>query len=339
MTLYLYSNILGSFVFNEKGVKVEELRFKKDFLENFNKILEGEWLHEEGQLAEKNKPEEVRVLNFKKENFYDTLPVDTDDDKQLAVVEKMLSYFSKPEYFNEIKNRNTRITKLDMQASPITDVLVIQSLHNIEELEHSINTFSKRLREWYELHFPEASKQIQDHKKFAELVANKPKTDVMKELNIKESIGVAMSPKDLEPVYKLAHEIIALFELKQNQADYLENLLQDVCPNVKAVAGAMIAAKLISAAGSLKRLATFPSGTIQTLGAEKALFRHLKTGSKPPKYGFVLMHPLVAGSKNKGKAARILANKISVAVKVDYFKGEDFKGYELRQQLEKELRK
>ena len=112
------------------------------------------------------------------------------------------------------------------------------------------------------------------------------------------------------------------------------------CPNMLEVAGVLISAKLLEHAGSLRRLMMMPASTIQILGAEKALFRHLKTGkkAKPPKYGILSQHPLIGKVKKEeyGKVARTLADKISIAVKVDYFKGK-FIGDKLKEELEKKF--
>jgi nucleolar protein 56 len=106
------------------------------------------------------------------------------------------------------------------------------------------------------------------------------------------------------------------------------------CPNLLEITGMMLGAKLIAKAGSLKRLSQFPASTIQVLGAEKALFRHMKTGARPPRHGMLIQHPIVAQAKQKehGKRARTLADKISIAAKVDYFKGE-FIGKKLKKEL------
>ena len=96
--------------------------------------------------------------------------------------------------------------------------------------------------------------------------------------------------------------------------------MKDLCPRLQTLATTLIGAQLIEHAGSLKHLAELPSSTIQVLGAEKALFRHLKTGSKPPKFGVIFAHPSITDSQERGKAARRLAGKISIAVKQDYFK-------------------
>ncbi len=115
--------------------------------------------------------------------------------------------------------------------------------------------------------------------------------------------------------------------------------MKDYCPNITVVAGVMVGAKLIALAGDLKRLILFPSSTVQLLGAEKALFRHMKTGARVPKHGIIHEHALVAkaSKENKGKAARALADKISMAAKIDYFKGE-FIGDKLKKKLEERFK-
>ena len=121
---------------------------------------------------------------------------------------------------------------------------------------------------------------------------------------------------------------------------YLDKLMDELMPNTKSIAGTTISAKLLEHAGSLKHLSELPSTTVQLFGAEKALFRHLHSNAKCPKYGLLHEHPLIPKTKRKdhGKAARALADKISIAAKVDYFKGE-FVGDKLKAQIEKKFGK
>ena len=154
-----------------------------------------------------------------------------------------------------------------------------------------------------------------------------------------DSIGVKLTKEDLSPIMDLAEHILKLDELQNSQIAYIENVMQTYCPNTSAVATELVAARLLALAGGLRQLMLFPSSTIQTLGAEKAMFRHLKTGDRPPKYGIIILHPLIARTKksDKGRVARALASKISLAVKMDFFKGETYKGYELKEELEKKF--
>jgi nucleolar protein 56 len=148
-------------------------------------------------------------------------------------------------------------------------------------------------------------------------------------------MGFHLEKKDLEPILSLASIISDLSREAELLEDYLEKTMRAYCPNLTTLAGSLIGAKLLSEAGSLKRLAMMRSSTIQLLGAEKALFRHIRTGAKPPKYGYLLQHQLVQKAKrqDRGKAARALADKIFIAVRMDYFKGE-FLGDKLLKELE-----
>ena len=163
----------------------------------------------------------------------------------------------------------------------------------------------------------------------------------MKKINIekKDSIGAELSQEDIEPIKSLAHQTYDLYQLRKNHLNYISALMDGYCPNIKSVCDVMVAAILIEHAGSLKRLSILPSSTIQILGAEKALFRHMKTGAKPPRHGIIIGHPLIAKAPDRmhGKIARALADKISIAAKVDYFQGK-FIGDRLRKDLEDKFR-
>jgi nucleolar protein 56 len=232
--------------------------------------------------------------------------------------------------FQELRKINIQETKKKVKDSVKSDNFIIQTISHIDEIKKVSNILIKRLREWYELYNPEFSRKVKDHAKFVELILEK------KDKKEKESMGADFSKENLEPINKIASEINVLYKLKEKQEKYLSELMQKTCPNLTAVAGYLIGAKLISLAGSLKKLMIFPSSTVQLLGAEKALFRHMRTGARSPKHGIIHEHPLVSKAKEKGKAARAVADKISVAVKVDYFKGK-FIGDKLRKELEEKF--
>ena len=224
-------------------------------------------------------------------------------------------------------------TKQKIKESVDFNDFIVQSINNIDEINRIINTLAKRLREWYELYNPEFSKSTFNHDTFVSAIVH------AKDKKTKDSMGSDLSKTDLKPIQDLAKEIDVLFDLKEEQENYLEDLMQKNCPNIAAVAGALLGARLIAIAGDLRRLILFPSSTVQLLGAEKALFRHMKTGARPPKYGVIHNHPLVEKMprEKKGKAARVLANKILLAAKIDYFKGE-FIGDKLKKEAEEKLK-
>ncbi len=244
-----------------------------------------------------------------------------------------------PESLKRLYLENLKLTKKAIKESTGKDNLIIQTIKSIEDLKVGANKLAKRLREWYELYNPEFSRSISDHRKFSQLIISKSRSELLKEIGLKEaeSMGADIDKKDIDAILLLAVQIITFYDTKEKLEEYLDNAMEQFCPNTNALAGSLIAAKLLEQAGSFEKLMGMPSSTIQLLGAEKALFRHLKTGARCPKYGIILQHPVVAKSKDKAKAARMLADKISIAVKVDYFKGE-FIGDKLRKGIEDKLK-
>lgn len=306
---FIFSNLIGAFVFDENFHIKEQIIFK-DILDYQNKSNTISRL--QSKCPDAKHPE----------------------GKQLS---EILACFKKKEFFHEFYKKNIDITRIGIRNSVAEDLLVIQAVGCIEDLDKAINLLAKRLREWYELHNPEFSRSIENNEKFAQIILKKKKDELLKEINIKmeQSIGADLKQKDLNVIIELASEIGRLCILRKKQENYIESSMKNFCPNLMEVVGVLTGAKLIEVAGSLKKLSIMPSSTIQILGAEKALFRHMKTGAKPPKYGLIHSHTIIQKQKheNQGKAARALADKISIAAKVDYFKGE-FIGEKLRKELE-----
>jgi len=333
MVLYIYSNIIGSFVFNT-GLRIIDKAFfdENKIVSNAENLEKGEWLDEEKALIKKH-GHKIIYLGKKKTEL-----IETSKDNKFEIVNERISEM--PEFYPMMRKAGIIIAKHKIKNSVKQDTLVIQAINNINELDRVANTLIKRLREWYELYLPEFSKRVRDNEKFVELILKNNKTELLKEINIssKKSMGADLSESDLKPIAKLAKSITSLYALRESQSQYLELIIKKTYPNMYAITGSQIGAKLISLAGSFEKLAKFPASTIQLLGAEEALFRHLKTGAKSPKYGILHEHPLVTQAKasEKGKIARALGDKISIAVKVDFFKGK-FIGEKLRKDLEKKF--
>ena len=302
MARLTYTNIIGTFVFSDKKIVEEKLFNSKEILEYSKR---------------------------------------SSKDEKIVPPSWILDFFNQKKYLARIKEAATLITKRRMAESVNFDNLIIQAVNNVDEIDKVANGLSKRLREWYELYNPEFSKSIESHEKFAELIQKKTKKELLKEVGVavSESMGAELSQKDLAPIMELAKEISSLFDLRAKQVEYIEKSMKDNLPNITAVCGGIIGAKLLAVAGSIEKMALFPASTIQLLGAETALFRHIKTGARSPKYGIIINHPLVSHAKQdeKGKAARTVADKISIAAKIDYFKGE-FRGDDLRKELEEKLK-
>lgn len=215
-------------------------------------------------------------------------------------------------YFMEnLRELNIRLTKESLKRETPRDVLIIQTIHTIDELLKILNKLTANLRERYGYYAPKASRE-EDVKILLKNVFNK----------YKEDVGIDLDENDLNSMILIAKEIEVLQKLNEEQEKYLIKLEDSICPNISKCATPLIAARLIDHAGSLKHLAELPSSTIQVLGAEKALFRHLKTKAKPPKFGVIFSHPSISKAlmNEKGKAARKVASEISKAVKIDYFR-------------------
>jgi len=333
MVLYIYSNVIGAFVFNTGLRIIDKTLFdEKDIVNNSLKLNNNEWIEEEKALIKKH-GHKILYLGKKK-----TQLIETSKDNKFETVNERISQI--PNFHQLMRKAGIIIAKNKIKNSVKQDTLVIQAINNIDELDRVANTLIKRLREWYELYLPEFSKKLRDNEKFVELVIKKKKTELLKEINIssKKSMGADLNETDIKPIKELAKTITSLYTLRESQSQYLELIIKKTYLNMYAITGSQIGAKLISFARSFERLAKFPASTIQLLGAEEALFRHLKTGAKSPKYGILHEHPLVTQAKasERGKVARALGDKISIAVKIDFFKGK-FIGEKLRKDLEKKF--
>ena len=311
--MYIFSNILGAFVFDDQFQVVDELLFKD--IDDY-----------------KNKEESIQKLKNKHNNAKEA------DKEELK---NILPYFKNKKFYSDFYYKNLNLTKLEVKNSVNEDVLIIQSIKSIDELDKAINLLVKRLREWYDLYNPEFSRSVESHEKFVEEILENQKDELLKKINVKkeDSFGADFVQENLEPIRNLTHQIYSLYQLRKEQLNYISALMDEYCANIKSICDVMIAAKLVEHAGSLKRLSEMPASTIQILGAEKALFRHMKTGAKSPKHGVIVSHSLIAKAplRMHGKIARTLADKISIAARVDYFNG-NFIGDKLRKNLEEKFK-
>ena len=232
-------------------------------------------------------------------------------------------------------------------------VIVTQTVQLLNELDKTLNVLSNKIREWYGVHFPELSRHVDAHRTYAKLIrdlGDRGNVDAagLKELGLgkrsaaivasaRSSMGAPMVEEDIDVMRRLAGRLVSLYDYRQELESYLASTAKGVAPNLSEVAGPVIAAKLMEKAGGLRKLAMMPSGTIQLLGAEKALFRSKKTRAKPPKHGLIFQHPYVHSKPRKlrGRSARTLASKLAIAARADAFSGNPI-GADLRRQLEEE---
>ncbi len=239
---------------------------------------------------------------------------------------------------NQVMTQATRI-KLRGFATK-RDLLAIQAIRSIDDIDKTINLFASRMREWYSVHFPELDDLIEDHKLYATVVyefgsRDELSVDGLKKLGLGESranriyeasrksMGADLSGIDVERIRDFVGIVLSLYELRDRLSEYLGQVMKEVAPNVTELVGATLGARLLSLAGSLEDLAKMPASTIQVLGAEKALFRALRSGGRPPKHGVIFQHPEIHTSPKwqRGKIARALATKLAIGAKADYFTG------------------
>jgi len=243
------------------------------------------------------------------------------------------------------------------------DKHIIQSIAILDQMDKDLNTFAMRVREWYSWHFPEMVKIVGDNIIFARLCKqinnkknlNEDSLPALEELlgdehegkaqaildAARSSMGVDVSEIDMHNIVSFADRVIALAEYRTSLHNYLKSKMFKVAPNLSCLIGEMVGARLISHAGSLTSLAKYPASTVQILGAEKALFRALKTKGNTPKYGLIYHSSFIgrASTKNKGRISRYLANKASIASRIDSFADEptDKYGKMMREQVEERL--
>jgi len=225
------------------------------------------------------------------------------------------------------------------EESQKLDLHVAQAINALDEIDQVLNTLGARMREWYGLHFPELDNLITSLTAYAEIVKRAgarenvseeilnavgiedKKADILISAS-KRSRGGEITAENLEILKKLAEQIIIQSTLRKALAEHLEYMMGIVAPNIKELLTAPVGARVIAKAGSLNKLAILPASTIQILGAEKALFRSLRTGANPPKHGLLFQHSLIHSAPRwqRGKIARALASKLAIAARIDLFR-------------------
>lgn len=215
------------------------------------------------------------------------------------------------------------------------DTMIVQAIALLDDLDKELNTYAMRVKEWYGWHFPEMGRIVNDNLAYARVIlsmgmrTSAAKADLAEilpeeiEAAVKAaaevSMGTEITTEDLENIQALAEQVVSFTEYRQQLSGYLSARMAAIAPNLTALVGDLVGARLIAHAGSLMNLAKSPASTIQILGAEKALFRALKTKHDTPKYGLIYHASLIgqATGKNKGKIARMLATKAALGLRVD----------------------
>ncbi len=373
MKAYIVEHLIGALAVNENG---DVIAFKRapekldDAVEEVLKLEQGEIPSVLYQLAEELKEKGVEKVVVEDENvakFFNSKGIEAElsPGNKVAVLirEKMPEIAVKLEVFKTVEDYDAFIREAGIEitrrklrrAAEKRDQLAIQAIRAIDDIDKTTNLFAARLREWYSLHFPELDELIKEHEDYVRLVAELGHRDNMTVENVKKlgfseakakrieeaakkSIGADLSDFDIKPIQTLANITLELYRLRGELTSYIEAVMKEVAPNITALVGPLLGARLLSLAGGLEQLARLPASTIQVLGAEKALFRALRTGGRPPKHGVIFQYPDIHRSPKwqRGKIARALAAKLAIAAKVDAFTGR-YIGDVLVQQLRKRI--
>lgn len=251
------------------------------------------------------------------------------------------------------------LSRFKLKFSPDkVDTMIIQAVGLLDDLDKELNNFAMRLREWYGWHFPEMGKIVTDNLVYAKVVKvmglkTRAKDTDLSTVQVPDeiagevkaaaetSMGTEITEEDLANIMTLCERVIELTEYRASLAEYLKLRMNAIAPNLTHMVGELVGARLISHAGSLMSLAKHPSSTVQILGAEKALFRALKTKKSTPKYGLIYHASLVGQSAPalKGKISRVLAAKLSLCCRMDALgdQTEPALGKEFKEYVEKRL--
>ncbi|WP_048192010.1 C/D box methylation guide ribonucleoprotein complex aNOP56 subunit [Pyrolobus fumarii] len=371
--VYIVDHFTGSYAVNEKRDLVAYEHAPKtldDMVEEALKIERGEPNYALQKLLDKLKEmgvkevviEDERLARFVTSKGFE---VKIEPGNEIAVefrgkipevVVETGFVSSEDEYRKLLHEFSLEVTRRKLRrAAQKRDLLAAQAIRAIDDIDKTTNLFSARIREWYSLHFPELDDLVREHEDYIKIVAELGHRDNITKENLmklgfsekkaeeiaeaaKKSMGADFSDLDIKAIQKFARITLELYRLRRELADYIAAVMKEVAPNITALVGPLLGARLISLAGSLEELAFLPASTIQVLGAEKALFRALRTGGKPPKHGVIFQFPAIHRSPRwqRGKIARALAAKLAIAARVDYFTGR-YIGDKLKEALMKRI--
>ena len=368
--------IMGIFCFDEDNELIRSVPFPKNvekIAERIEKSQGGEIIEEMENLISDLKARGYETFIFESKrlakNVHDKLNVNVEVEKPTPSAEKlrrnlemMVVEAGYAENYDEVRRLMHEVSLLLAKRRVTStigekDLLVIQAVSALDEVDKIFNNLSSRVREWYGLHFPELDRLIEKNETYLKLVAglgardnftaerieseDVPLYEVEKVAEAaKSSMGIGISEADLSEIRALSKKALSLYDSRRGIKRYIEEMMDEIAPNIKALVGSTLGARLIAATGGLRNLAKKPSSTIQILGAEKALFRSIRTKAKPPKHGMIFQHPEVHGSprRKRGKVARLLAGKLAIAARLDAYSGKNI-GDELRADLNRRIKK
>ena len=366
--------VMGVLGFGEANELVEKVFFPKDpreMAERLRKAEAGKVIEEIVTLVEKLQGRGYTTFVFESSemarNAREKLNIEVDVERTSEAGELLrgnlgkfavdLGFVKRAEQLREwVHKVSMELAKVRVRkAVEKRDLLVAQAIQTIDDLDKTLNLFMSRIREWYGLHFPELDRLIDKHETYARLVLDLRRREDFAAENLEKeglpkakaehiakaagaSMGADLSEGDVNQIQAMCKNTLELYDVRQSLDKYVDSVMEDVAPNVRALAGSLLGARLIALAGGLNNLAKLPASTVQVLGAEKALFRALRTGTRPPKHGIIFQHSLIHEAKRwqRGKVARALAGKLAIASRIDAFSGK-YAGDDLKADLEKRI--
>jgi len=365
---------MGVFGFGEANELVDKVFFPKDpreMAERLRKAEAGKLIDEIATLVEKLRGRGYTTFIFESSemarNAREKLNVEVDVERPSEAGELLRRNLEKFAvdlgFVKQADQLREWVHKVSMELAKIRvtravekrDLLAVQAIQTIDDLDKTLNLFMGRIREWYGLHFPELDRLIEKHETYARLVLNLGRRDNFTVENLEKeglpkakaeqiaeaaraSMGAELSEEDMKQIQAMCGNTLGLYDARQSLEKYVDTVMEEVAPNTRALVGSLLGARLIALVGGLNNLAKLPASTVQVLGAEKALFRALRTGARPPKHGIIFQHSLIHEAKRwqRGKLARALAGKLAIAARTDAFSGK-YAGEALKASLEKRI--
>jgi nucleolar protein 56 len=236
------------------------------------------------------------------------------------------------QYNDFMRNFSIYLSRKRLRGSIGRDKLVIQASNAIEDMKRIESLFLERFYEWYSLHYPEMKNR--DYTRIIKYGRRENLPDFT------DSVGAEMTDEDVRAVQDFAAAINDIKHKRASLEKYVAAAVREICPNITSLIEPLLAVRLLSMAGSLEKLSRMPASTIQLLGAEKALFRHLHNRGKSPKFGIIFIDPHIqnAPEEKRGKVARILSSKLMLAARIDFYSGRD-DSEKLKKELKEEIEK
>ena len=370
MSIKIYSTVTGFFVFDDSNNLILFESYPKETETMASKILNLSQNNKSDELekifkeiiSNEFETNSLEVMSFTK-NLGKKCELNAKSEFYQEFVEKLPQLLVEKNYIKDEAEYNNLVKEISIALSKqrVTDTSqridknVVHGILSMDDIDKTTNLFASRIREWYGVHFPEIIKEVQSNPTLCKIITDIGVRENFTEDAVKQfgfsndkskrivqlarsSMGAKFEENDLLPLQDVAQKTTLLFEERDKLDAYIEREIGRIAPNMQAVVGSAIAARMIALAGGLRELAMKPASTVQLLGAEKALFRALKTGAKPPKHGIIYQMPELHSCSwwQRGNIARAIAGRLTIAARVDAFQGE-FIGDKLKSEVDNKI--